>query len=323
MIDYLTVQRFLDFNPMLPPASQGGGGGMSVKTYRVLEALRNIYPKSTGVSRVSQITADTVLVEPLWFTMQEGARLQELIETDAKKVLYCSEFTMLRLNPVTRSSIIEMVDSIIVNCDFQAKLFRAFGIPVSGLLCDPVPDRFHPSPERSTNQVVACGHVSWIKNTEQVIKVFGKLEGKAERVYVGSASLWSTAGPVEDMLQEALYEVCDIVLEDITPYEVMHHFQQARVGFWCAFHDCFATIVHEMLRCGLPVVAGPHGLTNELPVEAIVGPQSQVNSICNILDLSDEMYQKLSDQYAGWARKRVSYDTFVSQFQSILRKIWV
>ena len=38
MIDYLTHPKSLNYDPAISPSSQGGGGGMSTKTYRVLEA---------------------------------------------------------------------------------------------------------------------------------------------------------------------------------------------------------------------------------------------------------------------------------------------
>ena len=68
MIDYLTHPKFLNYDPSVLPSRQGGGG-MFTKTFRVLEALRDVYPRTQGICDASEITADTVLIEPLrlWF----------------------------------------------------------------------------------------------------------------------------------------------------------------------------------------------------------------------------------------------------------------
>ena len=46
MIDYLTHPKFLNYDQSALPSSQGGGGGMGVKTFRVLEALREVYSRN-------------------------------------------------------------------------------------------------------------------------------------------------------------------------------------------------------------------------------------------------------------------------------------
>lgn len=84
MIDYLTHPKFLNYDPSVLPSSQGGGGGMGMKTHRTLEALQQVYPKTNGIMNASDITADTVLVEPLRFTLSmrgfDGAEpIEELL----------------------------------------------------------------------------------------------------------------------------------------------------------------------------------------------------------------------------------------------------
>lgn len=296
---------------------------MPIKTYRTLEVLRQVYPKTRGISSAHEITADTVLIEPLRFTMADDNIIEELEQVPAKKVLVCSEFAMLRLPPAERRRILAMASAITANCEFQARLFRYIDVKVDGLLCDPIPDNFclPASPSRS-NSVVACGNIAPNKNSEGVIEVFRALEGVCERVYVGSASLWGSGNRAGDKLQQRLYAVCDRVVEDATPSEVAVEFQQAKVGFWCAYHDCFATSVHEMLKCGVPVISAPHGLSQELPVVVGNSIAEQVDKIGVILDSSDDEYAANSQQLAAWGEKRASYQTFQQQFQGVLRKIW-
>ena len=65
MINYLTHPKFLYYDTKRLPSQQGGGGGMSTKTSRVLEALGTVYPQTMGITNSADICADIVLIEPL------------------------------------------------------------------------------------------------------------------------------------------------------------------------------------------------------------------------------------------------------------------
>ena len=54
MIDNLTHPKFLNYDPSVLPSSQGGGG-MGTKTYRVLEALRDVYPRTQEICDASRV----------------------------------------------------------------------------------------------------------------------------------------------------------------------------------------------------------------------------------------------------------------------------
>ena len=121
MIDYLTHPKFLNYDPSVLPSSQGGGGGMGTKTYRVLEALRDVYPRTQGICDASEITADTVLIEPLRFTLPTegyGDREYESVEKlihglrnhKSRKILYCSELTLMRMPHFLREQVVGLFD---------------------------------------------------------------------------------------------------------------------------------------------------------------------------------------------------------------------
>lgn len=186
---------------------------MSIKTHRILEVLRSVYPKTKLISDLAELTADTLLIEPLHFMMQEEKTIHALQEVEAKKILYCSEFAMLRFEPEMRRLIVNNVDIVTANCDFQRNLFNYVDIDVHSLLCDPIPPIFIPSGNFPDNRVVACGNISWAKNTMQIIKIFEKLKGITERVYIGLSSLWHKPSPYQKNLETMLYNVCDTVIE--------------------------------------------------------------------------------------------------------------
>lgn len=337
MIDYLTHPKFLNYDSSILPSSQGGGGGMGTKTYRVLEALRDVYPRTQGICDASEITADTVLIEPLRFTLstepyvdREYENVEKLIHGlrnhESRKILYCSELTLMRMPHLLRQQILACCDLVTANCRFQANVFKYVGIHTNHILCDPVPDVFlsRLSYQERKPRLVATGNVSWQKNAPQVTEVFKGLKGAVERVYVGSASLWYDASGEEgpQRLQEELYANTDRVVREATTSQIAEEFQNARFGLWCAFHDTFATGAQEMMMSGMPVVAAKHGLASEIPVWSASGVRAQVEAIKRLASETDESLEEQSDRISKWARENVSYAAFQGQLKEVLRSVW-
>ena len=338
MIDYLTHPKFLNYDPSILPSSQGGGGGMGTKTYRVLEALRDVYPRTQGICDSGEITADTILIEPLRFTLPtkryEDNRNYESVEElihglrnhKSRKVLYCSELTLMRMPHFLREQVLGLCDCVTANCKFQANVFKYVNVNTNHILCDPVPDVFlsRLTYRERKPRLVATGNVSWQKNAPQVTEVFKGLKGAVERVYVGSASLWYTALEEEGprRLQEELYANTDRVVREATTDQIAREFQNARFGFWCAFHDTFATGAQEMIMSGMPVVASKHGLASEIPAWSASGVRAQVEAIKRLASETDESLEGQSKRISKWAVENVSYGAFQGQLKEVLHAVW-
>ena len=188
---------------------------MRTKTYRVVEALKDVYPRTRVICNSADIEADTALIAPLRFALSSGSHgdrceplngiIYGLSRHKGRKILYCSELVgLLRLPPKVRTQLLGAVNTVTANCRFQAKLFKYIDVNIGGILCDPIPDIFR----RKSNyqdappRIVATGNVSWQKNAPQVTEVFKALKGIVERVYIGSASLWlDSLGVVKNLFE--------------------------------------------------------------------------------------------------------------------------
>ncbi|MDE0044029.1 MAG: hypothetical protein OXT74_18440 [Candidatus Poribacteria bacterium] len=337
MINYLTHPNFLYYDTNQLPSQQGGGGGMSTKTYRVIEALARVYPQTLGITNSAQICADIVLIEPLRFTLAtEGAThepqesFDELIRglkaSHSKKILYCSELALMRMQPDLRQQLLEAVDAVTTNCAFQANVFKYAGIYSTHRLCDPIPDEFvaNVSFEQRRPRLVATGNVSWEKNAPQLIEVFKRLKDIVERVYIGSSSLWrgaSEEGGRRALLEE-LCSHCDKLIREATTNQIAREFQTSRFGLWVSYHDTFATAAHEMFMSGMLIIAAKHGLSAEIPVYPASGVRKQVDTIKRLASESSDALAEQSQQVAAWACDNVSYEAFHRQLQTIFRAIW-
>ena len=329
MIDYLTSEDYALYNPDIKPSRQRNAGGMQTKTYRVRDALEEYFPTSKTVYKIEDITADIVLVEPLWYILKPGHepieywenQMNALKAVEAKKIIYGSEFSLLRVHPYWRKEFIAQGDIVTANCKFLRRLFNYVGISGTELLTDPMDARFVPGSFERKKRVVAMGSISWMKNTKHLIEVFKRLEGEVERVYIGSARLWGYIDKVFEELQAELFEHTDRIIPDASMLESILELQQAKVGFWCAYHDTFSSCTHEMLACGMPVVAVPHGHAGELPVNIESDINNQVDKILEIANMPDDKYTKMSNELAVWSRAHNSNSVFASQLREIIRKI--
>ena len=322
MIDYLTYIDYALYDPQIKPSAQRNAGGMQSKTYRVREALEQFFPGSRVISEVDDIRAQVVLIEPLRFIMKPDESLERLKQMDVKKIIYGSEFGPLRISPVERQRLFELGDVITANCEFLKNLFDYIGIHTDFILTDPVSDEFHPVNRPRRNQVVCGGNISWIKNTMQLIEIYKRLEGICERVYIGSSKLWGFADKADEKLQKELFSHTDRVLPDATPGEVAEEMQQSKVGYWCAYHDTFSSWTHELLACGVPVVAAPHGLAPELPIMVDADVEMQVKLVQEIIDMPEEQFSQKSAHLANWSRANLSNEVFATQLREIIRSFF-
>ena len=334
MIDYLTYEDYSVYDPQLKPSQQRNAGGMQSKTYRVRLALEEFFPGSKVVSCVEDITEKVVLIEPLWYIMNRAneyhesgttqkteSDLEQLYSMPIKRIIYGSEFGPLRMSREEQAAFFGNGDIVTYNCEFLKNLFSYIDIPTRHLLTDPMDVSFVPGTLPRTKQVVSMGSISWIKNTMQIIEVYKRLEGLIDRVYIGNGRLWGVADDRSDELEEALFANCEKVIPNAAMSDSIAELQQSKIGYWCAWHDTFSSCAHEMIACGVQVVAAPHGHAKELPIIIESEVERQVEKILEVAEIEDEAYNQLSSELADWTANTVSNEVFASQLREIIREI--
>ena len=340
MIDYLTHPKYLAYEPSILPSQQScRGGGMHVKTWCVLDALKDIYPRTRGISDSSEIEAETVLIEPLRFALPimdtddhnrdyetNEMLLEGLKAHNGRKVLFCTEFSMMRIDPALRAKILKVCDVVTASCNFQRNLFKYININANHILRDPIPPICFGTTDHKTRRpdLIATGNISWQKNSQQIIEVFKALKNIVHRVYIGSASLWydTTDDPVQQRLEDEIQKHSDLVIKECNLQQIATRFQESRFGLWVAWHDTTAVAVHQMLASGMLITAANHGLASEIPVWTASGVKKQVQAVTQLVATSDETLELQSERVSTWAKQNVSYTAFYDQIQQVLKAIW-
>lgn len=324
MVCYVTCKKWHDYNLHQRPEHQGFGGGMAVKTQRILEALgQQYYTQITDDPQ--EIDAPVVLVEPLWFKLfnednnKHWEKITEIAKHDTKTlILVCSEFEVMRWEAKFREAVLNTFDKITCNCKYQANIFSYYDIIPDAILCDPIPtDVFIPPHDPVTkNSIVATGHVSWIKNVKAVINAFKKYQDKGiETTYIGSANLWGKLDKNDPALQleSELKSVTDNFHASLSQPEVARTMQKNKFGLWKATHECFGQGYAEMMATGRPVIAGKHGLKAERHF-------GDTTDDIDLMIEDEEKYSEVSTWNRQWVKDNVSYEAFLKQFVGVLRK---
>lgn len=326
MIDYLTCSKWLNYDVNILPEKQGFGGGMPVKTQRVLDVLGRRY-FVRGISEVSEATAPLMVIEPLRFNLLEAHEdphqiLADLQAHPAKKLLYCSEMALLRMDPDLRNGIFNSIDAISCNCLYQAEMFKYISVKPNAILTDPIPCHIFKPSEKRQRRVIATGNISWQKNASYLVEIFSELQQLGiETCYIGSASLWGqTSDPENLRLERELKQVTDHYYPSLTQADTAEVMRECSVGLWVAWHECFGMGLAELMASGLHCWMFPHGLRNERP-----GLNFDFNTAkegaAAISEKIENPPARLSRTSRKWAVENVSYEAFLSQFYDIIGRI--
>ncbi len=333
VIDILTLQQFTHLDIQAPRGHQNSGGGMACLMNAAKAALSNQYRVNICVD-FSGLKSDIVIIDAVLFAKLDETgsfqpeKLFKLLQNDKNEhperryLLWCAEMTMIRLPSRIREQIIELVDTIAVTDPYIWNLFRAIGITPMGYLCDCIdPDLFRLGEKEMI--VTAVGALKHIKNVDWIIEVYKLLEGKTKRIYFGSAALWSSENRPEDSaLIPKIEEVTEAYYPSASPVEVAYYNSKAAFAVNNTWHDCSSRSNEELLMSGVISIHGEHPLFDPRPGFRIKTPKEAVEKIAELTDNFTRLPDpKLHEDSRDWALKNVSTQTFMAQFENLMRSI--
>ena len=321
MIDILIPEAIVGYDLALPPGHSNAGGGMAVKYARVEEALASLYT-ARRVSALEDVTADIVIVDPLWFCW--GMDFEEAAEAfccaGLERVLICgSEQNLLTWPARWRAEIVHRQARWCAhNTRYQQRLFRVAEIYDSEFLCDPIPEHvFYPAEKEP--RIYSSGQISWEKRTGDLVELFTYLQGSdIETCYIGSATTWGdndypSAVSERHRLQSALEDVTDIFLGNVSQAKVAAYANTSLHYVHVSEHDTSCQAQEEAGMGGAQLWGLRHPLNAERPVRQFVSVAECAQVILDT-PISLESQQRTYD----YAMKHWSYEAFLNQFHKIL-----
>ena len=257
------------------PGPQNHGGGVGVKYARMQQALSTLYP-AERISSLEDVTADTVIVDWLWFGYQgfhtRADAIDAFIQKGIRNVMLCgSETNVLCWQPQLLTKLLKSVRWVTHNCEYQRQMYRSAGIYDSHYLCDPVPERlFYPAQKAA--RLIASGQVSWQKRSEAVSQLFMLLKGSGiETCYLGSATLWGdkeseVAQADRFRLERDIEQAADIFHRNVPQAEMAYWTNTAQHYVHVAYHDCSSQGMQEAALAGAVLWGLQHPICAERPV---------------------------------------------------------
>ena len=332
MIDLLVSRQFTNGEIHTPRSKKNSGGGMSILVDAIQAALSSKYTVATKTD-VKDCDAEIVFSETCYWTsnISDPKYIQGVSDRlthwksqkhrkKQKHILIVAELTLLRMLPSLRDHLLSTVDVLAVTDPYLLQLLQGVGIYPRYYLCDCIdPNLFRPRQKKMV--VTAVGGLKYIKNLDWIVEVFRLLEGKIRRTYCGGISVWSAENRLEDvLLEKKIKSVCDDFYENLSPIDVAYHNGESAFAVNNTWHDCSCRANEELLMSGVISIHGQHPLFRGRPGFTAGTPEEAVS----VIEELTNGFQKLPNPKhfqasRNWALENVSTDTFLSQFDSIIK----
>lgn len=333
-IDILCAPNFTTLNIEAERGHKNAGGGMACLINSIRACLLTKWDVNICTD-ISEVKAPVVIIDACWFSLphiqdktkieSEKERMNKYFEwrsanPESSSVLLCAEKTIFRWLPSTRKSLVENVNALGVTCPYLWDLLKTNDIVPTLYLCDAInPDLFRPAKKEMT--VTAVGALKYIKNIDFICDVFERLEGKMHRTYLGSAELWGHDKPIADRgLADKVKQCTEQHIPNASPVEVAYRNSTAAFAINDTWHDCSSRSNEELLMSGVISIHGQHPLFQDRPGFTVKNPEEAVAIIAELTNNFQELPPpKLHQEARDWAVEHASTDTFVRQFETLIR----
>ena len=332
-IDILASGHFHNFDIGQRRGKHSVGGGMSVLVNAMESALMSRYQVNVCKDE-TELTSDICIVETCWFLSNihdadywGGVEHRLHTFNEAKKksgrkvILVVAELSPFRIPGKHLKLLVDAIDVWAVTVPYLWKLLKVIKITPNGYLCDCInADLFRPAEKEMS--VIGVGALKHIKNIDWIIEVYEHLEGTGiKRIYLGGASLWSHESRQEDYaLIERIEAVTDVYIPNASIIEVAYHNAYAAMAVNNTWHDCSSRANEELLMSGVISIHGEHPLFDERPGFRVKTAEEAVEKIEELTDNFTQLPDpKLHEASRNWALRHVSSETFLTQFENLMR----
>ena len=325
-LKFLLPVQFMDYDLSRPPGPNNPGSGVGVKYARVEEACGDEY-HCKRISDTSEVEPeDIVFADWLWFCATPGRsmidQVKALIELTNLKVIYGSELCVLTSPHKIIQRLIENVDLVTHNTEYQRKLYRVINIFNSRFLSDPVPESlFYPHSMDKKRRLVCVGQISEAKRSGMVLEIFKKLQDSGvERFYIGGCMAWGSGFSKKDAeLHNQIKEASDSFIENATQQELVEIVNESAFYGHVSYHDVASSSCQENMSAGNIIFGLTHPMLRERTSYRFDTPSSLAQAIA---DYPFQTQTHLKDIVKTTnAAKKWSYAAWREQISAILRLI--
>lgn len=331
MIDLLYPVSLEEYDPDLPSGEKNPGGGMVTKLLSVRNVLSQRYIVNI-ISDLDAVKSGIVIVEPLTPRMMDQDMTDwvgKLKDCKAKKILYCSEMEVSRWSPNAFKEVVETVDVVTANTEYQAELIRTLsgGKVKTMQLCDPIDESLFQPIHPKKIRVFGAGRVSVTKNSQFHVDLFKAVKanfgGKVETAYFGSADLWGGADTPEDYdLAKEIEEGVDVFHGGMRRKAFAEKIGESLIYASKTEHDVYSSTHVEILGCECISLGGGHPMFRERPgISGLKTIDDFLAAIKILIESSTAELTQMQKASRKYMIENCSFAAFQRQFDSIIQGV--
>lgn len=315
------------------------GGGMATKMKSLDKVLNERY-FFNWINGFSQVTMPIVIIDPLVIRLNAkrpqnmdlnawtAKWVEDLSNCPAKKILYCSEMEIARWSPKTFAAVIENVDIVTANTNYQKELIwtLANGQCYPHHLCDPIDEEFfHPAASKKT-RIFSAGRIAKVKGSEFLVDVFRAVKKKfgadVETAYFGNAALWGNADTIDDKIADEIKQSVDFYLGGINRGYLARLFGESLVYVSKTKHDVYSSTHVEILASAVISLGGGHPFYKERPgISGLTTVESYIHAIEKLLNETPEQLQERQAKSREYVLNHCGFEAFHKQLKGILEMV--
>lgn len=313
------------------PSKTNPGGGLSTKAKYLALAVPNMSFVTEAVDM-----GDISIVDVLYFSAggtekERDRRIEAYRKHKGFKILWTSDFEILRWLPEHREQILDRTHIIAANSPYMEQLLQGyFDHNNIALLTDPIDTNQTTGNLNRDNTIYSCSQVLLEKGIDDIISLYKGLrtgtpnERKLKRVFVGSSNSWGV--DIRDVdsfeLELQLDEVCH--LEDSLKNEdVLALGRTALIYASFTRFETFGYSLVEALLGGCHVFARPHLAYKDRIDAGVVIPAENAldmrKKISLFLEANDRTRNEDGIQFV---HDHYSLDVFRKQFRNIIGDLY-
>lgn len=322
-IKFLVPGKSAGYDLDKPPGNKNTGGGTGVK-YARIESM-NGYHLCRRASAVDEVEPDDVVfADWLWF--YDGDKIDQIksfLDLPNVKGIYGGELSMLAWEHSLLRQLVDGVDVVTHNTEYQRRLYGIHGIYNSRFLCDPVPESVFKSVYPQVKRRLVCGsQISESKRSDAVAEIFTFLKGsEVETCYVGGSGVWGGYNSTKRDLELAaqIRGVADIFVENATQSELAVILSESSYYAHVSLHDCSSINYQENGASGNVCFGLSHPVSRERTDYRFDTPELLAKAVVDYpfgTDQHENDVNKILAIAQAW-----SYESWEDQMNHILRFI--
>ena len=320
----------INYNQNEAPSVLNPGGGLSTKKKYLALAMPHIEFVTEAVDMGSISIVDVLYFSDGGTEDERDRRIKDYRRQSGFKILWTSDFEILRWLPKHREQILDATDIIAANSVYMKELLETyFNTNKVALLTDTIDTNVPDGQINRENIIYSCSNILLEKGIDDIISLYKAMrtgtpaERKMKKMFIGGSDSWGVEIREIDSfeLELALEEVCD--LQQMKNDDVLALGRKALIYASFARFETFGYALVEAMLGGCWIFARPHlAYKDRIYAGVVISADSALEMRSEIQKFLGTGENKRNDTAIQFVHDNYSLDVFRRQFRDIVGDLY-